>query len=71
MDKVLIHDVTLDEVQIVDASPEEQKEIDARRKAAKERIAKEQIEATAKNAEKAALLDKLGITEDEAKLLLS
>jgi F0F1-type ATP synthase epsilon subunit len=70
MDKVIIHDVTTDEVQIVDATIEEQKEIDARRKAAKERIAQEAIETTAKAEAKAALLAKLGITEEEAALLL-
>ena len=71
MDKVIIHDAVTGETQIVDASPAEQKDIDARRKTAQERIAKEKIETDAKAIEKAALLTKLGITDDEAKLLLS
>ena len=70
MDKVIIHDSITGETQILDASPAEQKEIDARRKAADERIAKETLEATTKAAEKAALLERLGITAEEAKLLL-
>jgi hypothetical protein len=49
-----------------DATPEEiaQKEIDAANEAARK------AEAEAKAAEKQALLDRLGITADEAKLLL-
>jgi hypothetical protein len=39
--------------------------------AAKEWATTEQAEAEIKAAQKAALLDRLGITEDEAKLLLS
>jgi hypothetical protein len=52
----------------------EREETDAETKARLERakaIAAAQAEAEAKAAARQALLDKLGITEDEAKLLLS
>ena len=43
----------------------------AQYKADNQRLANEKAEIEAKAASKAALLNKLGITEDEAKLLLS
>ena len=43
----------------------------AEREASQAEAAQHQAEAAAKAHEKAALLDKLGITEDEAKLLLA
>ena len=59
------------EVQEVELTAEEiaQREKDA--KAFAEAKAKEEAELAAKAAAKAELLDRLGITEDEAKLLLA
>lgn len=53
---------------VLDGDAPTQKEIDA---AIKQIKADELTEAVTKAAAKAALLDRLGITEDEAKLLLS
>jgi hypothetical protein len=53
--------------EVRDATPEEAAEIEAREAQA---IAEAETKA-AKAAAKAALLDRLGITEDEAKLLLA
>ena len=53
---------------VLDGDAPTQKEIDA---AIKQIKADELTEAATKAAAKAALLDRLGITEDEAKLLLS
>jgi hypothetical protein len=50
-----------------DATADEIAEIEAR----KAEVEAEQIKAEAKAAQKAALLDRLGITEEEAKLLLA
>jgi hypothetical protein len=52
--------------EVRDATPEEIAEIEARQAAALAR----QAEAEAKATQKAALLERLGITEDEARLLL-
>ena len=62
----MTYKVQIDDL-VRDATPEEIKSIEA---AAAEAI-KEQAKAEAKAAQKAALLDRLGITEDEAKLLLA
>lgn len=56
------------EFYVLDGDAPTQKEIDA---AIKQIKAEELTEAATKAANKAALLDRLGITEDEAKLLLS
>jgi hypothetical protein len=50
-----------------EASAEEIAEVEA----AQAEYAQRELEAQAKAAQKAALLDRLGITEDEAKLLLA
>ena len=65
--KQLIKDALTGEEIITDFTLEElaQREIDAANAAAK------QAEAEAKATAKAALLERLGITQDEAKLLLS
>ena len=65
--KILQHNVTTNEVIERDATPDEVAEMQlsaARREA---QLAEAQAKATAKEA----LLDRLGITADEAKLLLS
>lgn len=61
------HNAATGETFFVDLSPDQVAEIKTKELAAK---AETEAEAT-KAAEKAALLAKLGITEDEAKLLLS
>jgi hypothetical protein len=53
---------------VLDGNPPSQAEIDA---AIEQVKADELVEAEAKATQKAALLDRLGITEDEAKLLLA
>jgi hypothetical protein len=53
----------------LDPTPEAQQEADAINKAELEATLKAEVEAKA--AQKAALLERLGITEDEAKLLLA
>jgi vacuolar-type H+-ATPase subunit H len=62
-----IHNVETNEIQIIELTDDEQAIKDAEGEA--NRIAK-QAEAQAKATQKAALLERLGITEDEAKLLL-
>ena len=59
------------EVQEVELTAEEIAQREADAKAFAEAKAKEQAELAAKAAAKAELLDRLGITEDEAKLLLA
>lgn len=59
------------EVQEVELTAEEIAQREADAKAFAEAKAKEEAELAAKAAAKAELLDRLGITEDEAKLLLS
>lgn len=65
--KILEHNVETGEVVERDATAEEV----ATAKANADLAAKERAEAEAKAAAKAALLDRLGITADEAKLLLA
>ena len=65
--QVTIHNVETDEVIIRDASAEELAQIEAD----KAEYAAQAAAETAKAAEKAALLTRLGITAEEAKLLLS
>jgi hypothetical protein len=68
---IKIHNATTGEIieREMNAEELEQYEVDkAKRLAA---VAQKQAEAEAKAAQKAALLDRLGITEDEAKLLLA
>jgi hypothetical protein len=66
-----IIDVTTGEETIREYTEAETKEAEANLALAKAQIAAIQAETTAKEADKAALLTKLGITADEAKLLLS
>ena len=65
--QVLIHDVKTDEVIHRDMTAAELKQYEANQ----EFEAARQAQAVAKAAEKSALLDRLGITEAEARLLLS
>jgi len=62
--KITIHNVETGKIETRDFTAEELAEVEA------QKAAHNQAEA-AKAAERAALLSKLGITEDEAKLLLS
>jgi hypothetical protein len=65
--KVLIINAVTGEEELRDMNAEELAQLEADNAQAAERAA----EAEAKAAQKAALLDRLGITEDEAKLLLA
>ena len=69
-DTKIVVDCSTGEVSEIELTAEEvaQREVDA--KAAAEAKAAEEVEKAAKVAEKAALLSKLGITEEEAALLL-
>jgi hypothetical protein len=64
---IKIHDIQTGEVIEREMDAEEL----AQAKTDKEKLDAEQKKAAEKATEKAALLEKLGITEDEAKLLLS
>lgn len=64
---IRIHDLSTDEVTDREMTADELEQFEAEQA---EQAARLEAEAT-KAAEKAALLEKLGITEDEAKLLLS
>ena len=64
----MIVDAQTNEVKII---PLPKKEVDERAAEDKAFIAKNTAEAQAKAEAKSALLERLGITEDEAKLLLS
>jgi hypothetical protein len=64
------HNVETGEITEIELTVAEVKDLQERQKKAAARNAELQIEADAKAAEKAALLAKLGITEDEARLLL-
>jgi hypothetical protein len=65
------HNVETGEIIEIQLTAAEIKDIQERQKKGEARNAAAQAEADAKAAEKAALLAKLGITDDEAKLLLS
>lgn len=65
--KILEHNVETGEVIERDGTPEEVAQFDADKAAFEAKVAEEADKATAK----AALLEKLGITADEAKLLLA
>lgn len=66
MNTIKIVDVSTDEVVEREMNQQEYDDVINR----KEILATEIVEAEAKEAARQALLDKLGITEDEAKLLL-
>ena len=68
--KVIV-DCTTGETTEVELTVEEIADLETARLAAEDQRKAEEAEAAAKAEAKAALLDKLGITEDEAKLLLS
>ena len=64
---MIVHNVETNEVIERDFTDEENAAVEK----ALLKAAEEKAEAEAKAAQKAALLDRLGITEDEAKLLLA
>jgi hypothetical protein len=68
--KVIV-DCSTGETSIVELTAQEIADLETARLAAEDQRKAEEAEAAAKAEAKAALLDKLGITEDEAKLLLS
>lgn len=65
------HDVKTNEILVIELSAAEIKELEKTRKLALELSNAEQNELEKLKQDKGALLAKLGITEDEAKLLLS
>jgi hypothetical protein len=65
------HNVETNEIKEIELSPKEAKEFEAIYAESIIVELNEKNEAEAKATAKAALLEKLGITEDEAKLLLS
>jgi len=65
------HNVETGEITEIELTAAEIKDIQERQKKAEARNVAAQAEAEAKAAEKAALLERLGITADEAALLLS
>jgi len=67
----VILDCSTGETSIVELTAEEIADLETARLAAEDQRAAAEVEAAAKAEAKAALLDRLGITEDEAKLLLS
>lgn len=67
----IIHDVETGKIEKVDLTAEEIAILEKERNERLIEIETLKIEAEAKAAAKAPLLEKLGITEDEAKLLLS
>jgi hypothetical protein len=69
-DTYFVHDVKNDEINITALTDDEQKELNTQRKLVAEKKAEEDARAEANATAKAALLVKLGITADEAKLLL-
>lgn len=69
--KVSEHDVTTDEVTVRELKGEELIQYEAYVLAKAQAAAAEQAAVTQRAAEKAALLERLGITDDEVKLLLA
>jgi hypothetical protein len=67
----VFHDVETGEITKVDLTSDELAELEIKEAAAKEAADKDAQEFADEQAAKAALLTKLGITPDEAKLLLS
>ena len=64
------HNVETNEIIEITLSEKEVKEIEKKAKLAKEKFEATQAEAEAKATERQAILDRLGLTADEAKLLL-
>jgi hypothetical protein len=69
-DTKIVVDCSTGEVSEIELTAEEVAQREADAKAYADEKAKEEADKVAKAADKAALLQKLGITEDEAKLLL-
>ena len=69
-DKKMLHDAATNEITIVELTDEEQAERDAEIIAHQNAKELKLAEAEARATQKAALLERLGITEDEARLLL-
>jgi hypothetical protein len=65
------HNVETNEIIEIELTAAEIKEKQAEQVELDKRLAKLNLEQNAKATEKAALLERLGITEDEAKLLLA
>jgi len=65
-----IHNAETGETQEIPLTAEEIADLQAQKEKDAERETARQAEAEAKAAQKAALLERLGITEDEARLLL-
>lgn len=71
MMKGIIHDTQTGEIKEVDLSSEEVASLQSYKQEASARLEEKSKEIEAKKIAKSALLAKLGITEEEAKLLLS
>jgi hypothetical protein len=69
-DTKIVVDCSTGEVSEIELTAEEVAQREADAKAYADEKAKEEADKAAKTADKAALLEKLGISEDEAKLLL-
>jgi hypothetical protein len=67
----IIHDVATGEIREEVLSPEETAQIKAKEAAFIAKLEQLEIEKATKAVQRQALLDRLGITEEEAKLLLS
>lgn len=70
MTQKYIHNVQTNEIIVEDLSADEIKELKAREKEYKEKKLAFEAEAEAKQAQRQALLSRLGITEEEARILL-
>jgi hypothetical protein len=66
-----IHNVQTDEVIIYELTDEEQAQLDIERQAARDAKAAREAEKVEKTTQRTELLERLGITEEEAGLLLS
>jgi hypothetical protein len=64
------HNVETGEIKEIELTPEEIKDIEEKRKKAEARNVKLEIEQAAKAAARQEILDRLGLTADEAALLL-
>jgi hypothetical protein len=69
--KKIVHDVQTGEISEIEMTEEEIRQFQLDAKISKENIKLQKAEAETKAAAKAALLAQLGITEEQAKLLLS
>ena len=69
--KKLVHDIATGKTEYIDLTPEEIAQLEADAQAAAARKHEEEAKAAQDAEAKAALLAKLDITEDEAKLLLA